>query len=194
MWGVGRNLLLGFLVAQALSACGSGKSDGTEGVSSSTGIHPRKASPANQAMMRDMTGALAGNRTSVPVQVRFHLRERPDIGQPVDVDLAIVPAAEIDRVSGQVQTDDGLDLISGAQIPPTDRPAQGSPIAHSLKVLPKRDGIFTFNVVLSVEYAGQNVTQTYSMPIIAGSGITGLPASDPKASKTSSTVPAAAKH
>jgi hypothetical protein len=178
MWTVGRKLLLVTMATLMLWGCCSKQQEGaSDSYGSGPGAH-NSGNPARVAMMRNMVGAVPANKgTDVPVQVRFQLRQRPAVGQPVDIDLVIIPSSEtLDQISGQVQADDGLELISGSQIPPTQHPADGVPITHSIKVLPKRDGVFTFSAVLSVDYRGQTVTQTYLMPVIAGSGITNLPA------------------
>jgi hypothetical protein len=119
-----------------------------------------------------MVSAVAASKPSmVPVQVKFDLRERPDVGRPVGVDLAIVPmSASVDRVSGKVEGEDGLELIEGGEIAATERPAEGVPIRHAVKVLPKRDGIYTVRAVVTVEAAGVSSTESYSMPVIAGTG------------------------
>jgi hypothetical protein len=191
MWMFSRNLLSGLAAAAMLWGCGSGQPAG--GMAGAPKAAPSGKKPVNpaQALLRSMVGAVPANRSAnVPVQVKFQLRERPDVAQPVDVDLVIVPTSpHVDRISGQVQVDDGLELVDGAQIPTTDRPAEGVPITHGIKVLPKRDGIFTFSAVLSVDYGGQTATQTYAMPMIAGSGVTNLPAKP-----ATSAVPTAATH
>jgi hypothetical protein len=185
MYTVGRNLLLVTMAALMLSGCGSKQQEGDSTSSGSTPGTRKSGDPARAAMMRNTVAAVAANKSvEVPVQVRFQLHQRPDVGQPVDIDLVIIPSSEaLDQISGQVQADDGLELVGGIQIPPTQHPADGVPITHSIKVLPRRDGIFTFSVVLSVDYAGQTLTQTYSMPVIAGSGITNLPAAGAKSAK-----------
>jgi hypothetical protein len=191
MWTVSRNLLLATMAALVLWGCGSKQPEGAT-VSSATGTGPRKAANSGQAaLVRDMVAAVpASKATVVPMVVRFQLRQRPDVGQPVDVDLVMIPSSDaVDQVSGQVQADDGLELVSGAQIPPAQRPAEGVAISHSIKLLPKRNGIFTFSAVLTVDYGGQRVTQTYSIPVIAGSGITTLP---PANTATPTRVPATA--
>jgi hypothetical protein len=191
MWIVSRNLLFGLAAAGMLWGCGSGQPAGGAARAPHAGPSAKKPVNPSQALLRSMVGAVPANRAAdVPVQVKFQLRERPDVAQPVDVDLLIVPtAAHVDRISGQVQVDDGLELVDGAEIPPTDNPAEGVPITHGIKVLPKRDGIFTFSAMLSVDYGGHTATQTYSMPMIAGSGVTNLPAKP-----ATPAVPTAATH
>lgn len=182
-------MLLG-MAAVALWACGSGESTNSASPTASTGT-AKKPPSAAQTTMRTMVRAFAANKSvAVPVQVRFQLQQRPAVGQPVDVNLVILPSSStVDRISGQVQADDGLDVVEGAQIPAADRPAEGVPIAHTIKVVPKRDGIFTFSAVLNVDSGGHTATQTFSMPIIAGSGVPGLaegsnPSAHPAAATT----------
>jgi hypothetical protein len=185
MWTFSRNLLLLALVAGAVGGCGGGEP-------SAAAKHAAQAAakkPANpqELRLRGMVNAVAAHKAAaVPLQVKFEVRGRPDLGQPVDVDLMIVPlTGTMDRVSGKVEADDGLELVDGAQIPPTDRPVQGVAIEHVVKVLPKRDGIFTFNATLTVESGGQSSSETFSMPMIAGAGLTDLPAKPP--AKTAAT-------
>ena len=133
--------------------------------------------------------AIAPRRTQ-PGDLKFELRERPDVARPLDIDVVILPAASgLDRLYGRVEVADGLQLAEGAQIAPTDRPVEGTPIRHSIKILPTRDGIFTVNAVVSVDAAGQSSSQTFSIPVIVGSG---SPAPVKPSSAAAATKPAAA--
>jgi hypothetical protein len=103
-------------------------------------------------------------------------------------------STSVDRVAGSVEGEDGLELLDGGQITPTDHPTEGVPIRHSVKVLPKREGIFTVHAMLTVEAAGQTSTGSYSVPVIAGAKTPDTPSQPQAASKAAgaSTGPAAA--
>jgi hypothetical protein len=169
---------LTLLVAAALltSACGSRSQPGA-GAPATKNTAARKAVNPADAISANMVSAVPLNKTpSVPVEVRFEVKDRPQIAQPVAVDLVIVPlSGSVDRVSGKVQTEEGLDLLDGEQIPPSDRPAEGVPIRHTVRVQPKQDGIFMFSAVVTVDSGGASSTQTFTMPLIAGSGMPDLP-------------------
>jgi hypothetical protein len=140
-----------------------------------------------------MVSAVPATKPStVPLQVKFELSERPDIGQPLELDLAIVPmSAAIDRVSGKVEGEDGLELVDGAEIAPAERPVEGTPIRHVVKVLPKREGIFTVRAVLTVDAGGSPSTESYLMPVIADSDAAatpGKPAAPPAAAAAVATA------
>jgi hypothetical protein len=174
-----------------LWGCGSGSHSGDAARASAAAAAAKKAANAADTMVSAVT--LNKTPNAVPVQVKFELRDHPQVGQPSNIDLVIVPeSAAVDRVSGKVESDEGLDLLEGAQIPGTDRPAEGVPIRHSIKVQPQRDGIFTFSAVLVVESGGQPVTETFSMPVIAGAGMPDLPAKPAATPADHGRAPAAA--
>ena len=167
-WILGRNLLLSAAAAVLCAGCGWH--------SSGDGAKPRAAKPvartvsATDELLRSMVSAVAANKPSnMPIQVKFDLRDRPRVGQPVDVDLAIVPmSASVDRVSGKVVGEEGLEIVDGAQIAATDHPAEGTPIRQSVKVLPKQEGIFTVHALVTVEAGSDTSSETYAIPVIAG--------------------------
>jgi hypothetical protein len=165
------NLGPALAAAVMLSGCGSGETPGIAASApkpAAAALKPQPGEVVSPNMVSAMSGARAGPAS---VQVKFELRERPDVGQPLDIDLVILPgSAAVDRLYGRVEVADGLQLTEGAQIAPSDRPAEGIPIRHSIKVLPTRDGIFTVDAVVGVDSAGQSSSQTFSIPVIVGAG------------------------
>jgi hypothetical protein len=137
----------------------------------------RKSLSGADELSRNMVSAVAANKPSaLPIQVKFELRDRPRVGQPVNLDLAIVPmSAAVDRVSGKVEGEEGLDVVDGAEIAATDRPVEGAPIRQAVKVLPKHEGILTVHAIVTVDSGGQTSSETYAIPLIAGDGSTDLP-------------------
>jgi hypothetical protein len=166
---LGRNLALSLAAAALFTGCGShSPAGGPAGQAPAKTLARKPVSPIDE-LSRNMVSAVASTKPStLPVQVKFEMHDRPDVGQPVEVDLAIVPmSASVDRLSGKVEGEDGLELIEGADIAATDRPAEGTPIRHSVKVLPKREGLFTVRAVVTVDASGVSSTDSYSIPLIA---------------------------
>lgn len=169
-WILGRNLTLSVAVAALLAGCSQSSSDAAKSAAAKPAT--RKALNAAGELSRNMVSAVAANKPSaLPIQVKFELRERPYVGQPVELNLAIVPmSASVERVSGKVEGGDGLEVLEGAEIAATDRPAEGTPIRQLVKVLPHQDGILTVHAVVTVEAAGQTSSETYAIPLIAAGG------------------------
>ena len=192
IWNFARNLGTPLAFLGLLWGCGSGGNSSTP-AARHTAVH--KAVSAADAHSRNMVGAVADPKGDpVPLQVRFELLSRPQPSQPLDVDLEITPvSASVDRLSVSLHGEEGLELVDGADVTPQNRPPEGVPIEHTVRVLPQHDGIFTLSAVVVVDSAGQSTRETYSIPIIAGAGMPDLdkPVTGP-ASPASGSAPAKA--
>jgi hypothetical protein len=178
MLNLARHPAVWLVAAGILCGCGSGQpAGGASRPATPAAVAKKPAKPADTLSRTMVTAVAASKPSAVPVQVRFELKGRPEVGQPVEIELAILPmSGAVDRVSGNVMAEEGLELLEGAQIPAAERPEEGVPISHTIKVLPKRDGIFIFNAVLTVDSAGQTSSETFSMPLVAGAGFQSPPA------------------
>jgi hypothetical protein len=186
-------LLLVLGAALALTGCSS-KSE-TQPKPKAAAAVKKAATPAD-SLSPNLVGAVTTAKNGAGMlQVKFELAARPEVGEPVDVDLVIVPQADtIDRITGTVQADDGLEVVSGGDISTTEKLTFGTPIHHALKVRAKRDGIFTLSAALTIESAGQTLAPVYSMPLIAGNGLADVGAAPaPAKSPAKPAPPTAAK-
>jgi hypothetical protein len=180
------------LVGLALvGGCGSGKKATQAGPAAAT----KKTQHTDDAIARMVAGvtSVKPGSTPLPLQLKFDLRQRPEVAQPLDVDLAVIPlSGAIDRVFGKVAGEEGLELVSGGDLQEATKPVEGVPIQYSLRVLPKQDGIYTLTANISVDAGGVISTQTYTIPVIAGQGIPDLPAGPApnKAPATAASSPA----
>lgn len=159
--------------AAVLCACSSGETPSAPSASARPGTGaPRVQQPAAGLVPPDMVSAVkSSSGGTAPVQVKFELKARPGVAEPLDIDLAIIPSSStLDEVSGRVEVGEGLELAAGEQIPATERPVAGVPIRHTVRVLPKKDGIFTVSTVLTLQSTGQSSSQTFSFPVIVGAG------------------------
>jgi hypothetical protein len=175
MWILTRNTLAVLALAAAVGACGSGHD-------SKAAAAPPADAPAVDAggyASRNMVAAVTSvaGSTALPIQVKFELGQRPEVAQPLEVNIAIVPLSpNLDRIYGKVEGEEGLEVVDSAELSGLEKPAEGVPIQHVFKVLPKQDGIYTLTATLSgVDTAGQVTTQAYTIPIIAGRGFPDLP-------------------
>ena len=166
-------LLLGLVMAVA--GCGS-QSEPAPTQTKAAAPVKKAASPADSLSPYLVSAVTTAKSGAGLLQVKFELGARPVVGAPVDVDLVIVPQADhIEQISGTVQGEDGLEVMSGGTIPAADKPPFGTPIHHSLRVRATRDGIFSLSAALTVDRDGQTLGPVYSMPLIAGKGLVEAP-------------------
>jgi hypothetical protein len=124
-----------------------------------------------------MVAAVSVGKGGPPVGLKFELRSTPQPGQPVDLDLAVLPdAAAIDRIDGRFDGSENLALVEGGDLGAVEKPAQGSVIRHVVRLLPKQDGIFTVTAAVTVTLANDSITRTFTIPVVVGEGLPELTA------------------
>ena len=165
--------------AACLGACGSSESD--DAAAGSTGA----ASGATRKPKGDaseMVAAVSAKPGQGVVDLKFTLMSRPKVGEPVDIELAMTPSTQLEMLFARFQVAEGLQLVSGGETDHLEHPAPGVPIGHKITVLPKSDGIFYVTAVVLADSEKDSVARTFTIPLIAGQGLTELPPSVPAAS------------
>ncbi|MGH2928987.1 MAG: hypothetical protein ACRDL8_12350, partial [Solirubrobacteraceae bacterium] len=137
---------------------------------------PSKASPASLAdpaakALAGMVDAVGPSRSQAPVDLKFAIRERPQVGQDDEIDYAVVPVVPgleaIRLVFGSVS---GLKVANQAPPLVAVKPASGVPIFGSVTVRPLQSGLYTLTAVVAVQSPGQSVVWPFWIPVIAGEG------------------------
>jgi hypothetical protein len=174
-------LALGWVLG--VSGCSSG--DKPAAATSSANAKARKqhksipTTPGEQPL-GDMVAAVSASKAGPPVEMKFSLPTRPEVGQVMDIDVAVVPREPVpDNVSVSFQVVDGIDIVDGSQLERVGNLVEGTPIRHVVKILPKRDGIFALTAVVSFTSANQDASRTFSIPVIAGEGLSDQVAKGP---------------
>ena len=164
-------------VVLAVSGCGSSDGSGSGAAPANKASPVAKAANIVRRPLDTMVAAVSATKGGPPVELKFELRERPQVGQPLDIDIALLPVSpNLERVHANFQASDGLDLISGGETAQIEKPQDGVPIHHTIRILPKRDGIFVVSAVVSVDSANESLSRSFSIPVIAGEGLAELAA------------------
>lgn len=178
------------LLLAALNGCGKAEHAGRAAPRSRAAT--QKGPDAAQLALANMVSAVGSGKSSGDLELKFELRGRPVVGESVDIDLALIPGPNLDRVYAVFQAADGLQLTQGGSTPAVEHPPAGVPISHTVTIVPQRDGIFYVSAVVLEDSPTQSVTRSFSIPVIAGSGIS-LPAAS-ETSQPRTAGPAAQGH
>jgi hypothetical protein len=167
------------VLASALFLCGCGsESDPAAPASGAGGTKPLPA-----AAQVDMVAAFSANRGQTGlVDLKFLISKRPQVGEPVDIELALTPSVQLEGLFARFQAGDGLQVVSGAETEHVDHPAAGVPVGHRLTVLARTDGIYYITAVVLADSEKESVARTFSIPLIAGEGLAEPPPTPPAAS------------
>ena len=164
-------------LALSLAGCGSGDKPSRSATASGTKarkLQSKAETPAKpgEEPVTDMVSGVSAAKSGPPVELKFLLPNRPQVGQVMDVDVAIIPRDPVpDSVAVSFQVTDGLDIVEGANLDRVDKLTDGTPIRHVVKILPKKDGIFALTAVVSFVTMNQDASRTFSIPVIAGEGL-----------------------
>jgi hypothetical protein len=181
LWRVG---WFAAVAAGCLGAAGCGSGDqNPQSAATSVKSHKAKTAAApgkpGEVSLGEMVAAVS-NSKGPPVELKFSVPVRPEVGQATEIDVALIPSQPLpDSVSISFQVVDGLDIVDGSQMERVDKLTAGTPIRHVLKVLPKRDGIFALTAVVSYTASSQEMNRMFSIPVIAGVGLTDQVAKGP---------------
>ena len=159
-----------------LAACGSGHTPDPAAAAPVAHTAAKAADTPSVTLVAAVASTKAGT-PPIPVQVKFALHEHPQAGDATEMDLVLIPRSEaIERVFGTVQGEEGLTVVSGADLAETHKPVEGVPIKYTLKVLAQQDGIYELTATVSVDMGGILSSQIYAIPVLAGRGMADLPA------------------
>ncbi len=166
----------------AMTGCGGSEPDAAAGTPTPKSATASKATtPA--AGDADMIAAFSATRGQPGlVDLKFKLDKRPAVGEPVDIELALIPSVELERLFARFQGSDGLQIVSGAETEHFERPAKGAAVGHKLTVTAKTDGIFYITAVVLADSENESVARTFAIPLIAGQGLSELPGAPAAAS------------
>ena len=165
----------GGLMALAVlaAACGyfGGSQPAAAAHSRAQGEAQRADDPATKALA-GMVEAVGPSGTQAPIELRFSIRDRPEVGQDDELDYAIVPqAAGLETIRIVFGAISGLKVVSHGPVLAAIKPASGVPIFGSITVRPTQAGLFTLTVAVAVENpSGDSVVWPFTIPVIAGEG------------------------
>jgi hypothetical protein len=136
-----------------------------------------------------MVAAVSSSKSPREADLRFALSGRPTVGQPLEVQLALTPTVELERLFVRFQASEGLEMVKGAETGHYEDPTPGKELPHTVTVIPKTDGIFNVTAVVVADSTKGSTSRTYTIPIIAGAGLPELPPQPEAAPPSKATRP-----
>ncbi|MCC6172510.1 MAG: hypothetical protein IT481_10830 [Gammaproteobacteria bacterium] len=162
-------LALAAIALGTLAACAGGdaptqaKQDG-RGTPAGADLRPR-----GKAAVDGMVAAVsATGKPGAPVELKFDIAARPELGQPLEVAVAVVPrSADVGQLRVVFQSNEAVEVQSGNEAV-QDKPVDGVAMTHTVTVVPRREGVFYLGAVALIEGPGGSVARSFAIPIIVG--------------------------
>src|SRR5688500_3022873 len=133
-----------------------------------------------------MVAAVAAGKSANLVGVHFSLGNPPTVAAALPVEIVVITHEPFASLEAHFNSQDGLTLISGEQLPRRNDVKPESTIPHQLVLMPGREGIFV--VTATVETQGKEgiVSRVFSIPVIVAPAAAPAvpPANAPKAANS----------
>ncbi|HEY1314746.1 MAG TPA: hypothetical protein VGE92_12765 [Steroidobacteraceae bacterium] len=122
--------------------------------------------PSAEELTRGMVLAASLGKSQLPVDLKFDLRQRPIVGQALDVDIALMP--QIDASPADIQVTGGYGLSVAPGTDQIDLPAvqAGQAYRQSFKVTPSMDGVLMLGLSVSLKHDDVTESRVFSIPLI----------------------------
>jgi len=166
-----RIALLAVGLAATASLVGCARDDAAADATAGAGPKASTSqSRSGKGVADGMVSAVSSSgKPGAPVELKFDLATKPELGKPLAVTVAVVPRGEgISQLRVVFQSNEGVEVQSGNEMAVQDQPADGVAATHTVTVVPRRDGVSYLGAVALVEGPGGSVARSFAIPIIVG--------------------------
>jgi hypothetical protein len=160
------------LLCTAVAVAGCNKdSDTAAPAKTVTHVKPRvPVAPKPGATAAEQTAgmvqAAAQGKSQVPIELKFDIAQRPKVGQPLDVNLALI--AQIAASPATIQVSGAEDVsIAGAKEFEIASTEAGEVYRETVNVTPNAEGVVLLGVTVSLKHDEVLEQRVFSIPIIA---------------------------
>jgi hypothetical protein len=117
----------------------------------------------------NLVNAVSSGKPGAPVDIRFDIPKRPKVGEPLDIAVAITArGVDMNELRVVFQSNEGVEVRSGAEMLAKDQLAVGTTFAHTVTVVPRKEGVFYLSAVALVESKAGSISRSFAIPIIVG--------------------------
>lgn len=124
-------------------------------------VRPRNNSDA------DMVAAVSDDNSGTPVFVSYRLTARPQLNQPLDVEVAIMPDKHVKVLTMHLsfKGGDGLELRSPPRVEIADAGAE-EVFRQTVSVVPTINGVLQLHLTALVDSSADSLARSYAIPLV----------------------------
>jgi hypothetical protein len=122
--------------------------------------------PTAAELTAGMVEAASQGKAQAAVDLKFELVQKPKVGQPLEINLALLPHVDANSAIIQVAAANGFTLADGAGQFETPVIAAGEVFRHTVTVLPTAEGVFLIGVTLLLKNDEGTDTRAFAIPVI----------------------------
>ncbi|MDP9085098.1 MAG: hypothetical protein M3N50_15240 [Pseudomonadota bacterium] len=125
-----------------------------------------KKGPSVAEQTTGMVEAATLGKSTVQVEMKFALAHKPQIGQPLDLSIAVLPQIAASPATIQLAGVDGLELASGASHIELPSVEPGAVYRQTVTLTPTSEGVLLLGVTVSLKHEEITESRVFSVPLI----------------------------
>jgi hypothetical protein len=125
-----------------------------------------KRGPTAAEQTRGMVEAASQGKSQLPVQLKFELAQRPNVGQPLDINVAILPDIDASGADIVVAGGEDLNVAPGGNQFELGAVEVGGVYRRTVKVSPGAAGVLLLNLTVSLKHDEMTESRVFSIPLI----------------------------
>jgi hypothetical protein len=114
-----------------------------------------------------MVQAAAQGKSQVPVELKFDIAQRPKVGQPLDINLALIAQVAASPATIRVTGADDVSVAAGADQFDIPTEEAGEVYKETVNVTPNAEGVVLLAVTVLLKHDEIVDQRVFSIPIIA---------------------------
>jgi len=172
------------LAGAMLAACGDSAPE--QHAAKGTASASKPAGPKPAIAGAQMVAAVAAGKSANVVGVHFSLGNPPTVAAALPVEIVVITHEPFASLEAHFNSQDGLTLISGEQLPRRNDVKPESTIPHQLVLMPGREGVFVVTATVETQGKEGMVSRVFSIPVIVSPAAAPAPppANAPKAANS----------
>ena len=129
-------------------------------------VAPRPGATAAEQTV-GMVQAAAQGKSQLQVELKFDITQRPKVGQPLAIDLALIPQIQGSPATIQVTGADDVSVAPGTNQFDIASAEAGGVYRETVNVTPNAEGVVVLGVTVSLKHDDVVDQRVFSIPIIA---------------------------
>jgi hypothetical protein len=125
-----------------------------------------KKGPSAEALTAGMVEAATQGKSLLPVRLKFGLKQRPMLGQPLDIDIAVMPQIDAGAADILVTGGDGLTVAPESIQAELAAVETGRVYRQIVKVTPSVDGVLLLGLSITLKHDETTDSRAFSIPLI----------------------------
>jgi hypothetical protein len=125
-----------------------------------------KKGPSVAQQTAGMVEAATQGKSTVQVELKFDIAQKPQVGKALEINLAIMPQIAASPAQIQITGNDGLDLRGGAKQIEIPNVEAGEVYRQSVTVTPSTDGVLLLGLTISLKHDEITESRVFSIPLI----------------------------